>query len=417
MHFPTAPQLLATLVGQESHTQQGQVAIAEQIADFARQWDLGDVRVEHFPPEVKFSGEEPILRNIVIEAGSGTEEIIVYHGHFDTVPPSGYLPSDHPLQLTQDPHNNDIFHGLGSFDMKAGVVAILMSLYKMRTADHRKIRAILVAGEENQSEGTHAALQKGHNSFDKACGVISTEIPVLPEDAPYPMLIIGRPGRIGLRLTIEGVVMHAGNVTRHEIQHLLSERIANALHAIPHIHLSEHPNDYDHLMSQSMCVPTAINTQCMGALSVAGKGSIDIAIHYTNPTLSVAEIMEMVRRHLDPVLQNSYELSFKLEQEPGRQLPFTQPWLESPHHPFIQKIRAIQQDHVSTTSPHTVPLYAGRGVADEGVIVHQQNIPAVCIPPHGGGEHTRNEHVHLSSITGNVVPTLRAIASYDGSLF
>ena len=92
--------------------------------------------------------------------------------------------------------------------MLGGVAAMLEAAHTMRVATRRNVRMLLVDLEEDQSQGTHAAMHPAHDLVEGATCVVSTEIPVGATLNDRANLYIGRTGRVGLPLTVFGPAMH-----------------------------------------------------------------------------------------------------------------------------------------------------------------------------------------------------------------
>lgn len=409
--FPTPQALLGDLVSMKSYTAQGQSDIVEYIRHFNQRWDLGELNVHEFPESAKLSSKkDPKPRNITIDIGEGTEETVIFHGHFDTVPPE-----DYPKDFDRKPHEltlnekGDVAYGLGTYDMLGGVASYLLAAKDLQVATHRKVRILLVWGEENQSEGTHAALHPENDLVGDASCLVSTEIPVGGELGDDPKLYIGRPGRIGLDMTIKGEAMHSNKVQRSMMGALTKVRNAVAILALKDLRFEEHQDDPHSLLPESSVMPGISSTNNPRSLSVVSRESTALNVFYSNPNLDYASIQRIVYDEIQRVLSDE---NFTLNREKGRVLPFTQPWLEDVQNPFVQ----IAQEYASKAYNRPVELSGARGVADEPIIVHHKNIPAVCFPPMGTGEHTRYECVNLPSIEYRVVPFLRDIAAHQGLL-
>lgn len=91
--------------------------------------------------------------------GSRPGPTVVLTGHLDTVAPSD-LWTHEPLVATVE---GDRLYGLGSCDMKAGLVAALEAFQAFTTRDFAgTLRFVAVSGEEDGGTGTLAAIRRGH---------------------------------------------------------------------------------------------------------------------------------------------------------------------------------------------------------------------------------------------------------------
>ncbi len=131
--------------------------------------------------------------NLLVDTG-GTGPAWLLLGHLDTVPPAaGWGGDAWTPRLAQGR-----MYGLGAWDMKAGLAAMLSCLADWRPGDPRVLFAFVV-DEERDSEGVDALVESG--------GLQPAAAALVPEAAPGAQpgrlaLTLGRPGRAGLRLTL-----------------------------------------------------------------------------------------------------------------------------------------------------------------------------------------------------------------------
>ena len=123
----------------------GEAAIAGHCAAWLVARGFATVRLERRPgrPSVLATG-----------AGRGGGRSILLNGHLDTVGLAGY--AGDPL----DPDVRDgRLHGRGSYDMKAGVAALMVAAARVHARPHRgDVVLALVADEEDASGGTEEVL-------------------------------------------------------------------------------------------------------------------------------------------------------------------------------------------------------------------------------------------------------------------
>lgn len=426
MPFPSTPELVAQLVAEESYTRKGQRSKAESIVNFAKMHSIGNARIVDFPDGAEYANEHPRPCNVVIDIGNpNAEDLIIFHGHYDTVPLDDELKEKYektgrnPFDLIQDNDYGQLYRGLGAYDMlasDAGMLVAMHTLSTMKLPSFRRVRLIIVCGEENDSEGTHAALKQENNLFAGASGVVSTEIAVnatLSDEERS--IIVARPGRMAFDLKVFGDAMHIGSVTRECIHRLLPIRLGQILPTLPHIEIGSHPDDPNgFLKDKSMVLPKELYTTHTPAITVAGEGTIRIEVPYTDPNLTMTRVHALIKAHVKRVLGDSS--AFELQTMKGRVLPFTRPWLESmddPNRPFVSA--AIGQ--VSRSTRKSIKVIGGRGVADEGIIANHPatapvkgGMPVICLSPDGTAEHTERETVNMDSIDDFIIPGLVAIA-------
>ncbi|MFH0851319.1 MAG: M20/M25/M40 family metallo-hydrolase [Candidatus Peregrinibacteria bacterium] len=430
--FPSARELLGDLVSRPSHTPEGERALAEYIAQFAERWGLGAVGIHPYPSGAKFADMTPPPVNVTIDVnreGIPQPGEMLWFGHFDSIDPKTHYSDGYrgdPYQLTLNRGNDDIAHGLKSADMAAGIVSMLTAAWRLkqeRSLIRHSIRILLVGGEEGQSHGIYAALDPRHNLVGNARCAVSTDIEVGTKIDDPPLICVGRPGRLGLRLVIRGEGMHGGNASTADPLSLVSTREAIVRLALPHIAFPQRGEQhFRDLMPPTAVVvrdwragdPETRGTDRQGNMSVPSAATIDIDVINSNPALDPATIIDIVRRAIDQVLQKR-----KIKDpdvvtylgEPGRQTPPIKPYMEHPDHTWIQTVARCMQ-----TAGGTPPVIrAGRGTADEGALVDTMHIPTVILPPVCEGEHTEQERVRVSSIERNAA-TLRELAFVDHPL-
>ena len=140
--------------------------------------------------------------SIVGERGSDGIPLLLF-GHMDTVPPYGKWDGS-PFALRRDA---DRLHGLGVYDMKAGVAAILAATEER---GDRKLKVAFSADEENISEGGHAIVESG---FLSDVGIaFSTEISTALTQSHGPEEItLGRRGRCVIEIDVPGKSAHGAS--------------------------------------------------------------------------------------------------------------------------------------------------------------------------------------------------------------
>ena len=128
------------------------------------------------------------------EAGSGAPLLLV--GHTDTVWPIGTIDSTVPWVET-----NETISGPGVFDMKSGIVVMLLALSRLRGTSHRSVRIVLTCDEEVGSPTTRLLLQEHGEQASAALGF----------ESPHPdgALKVGRRGSSRVRISVTGRAAHA----------------------------------------------------------------------------------------------------------------------------------------------------------------------------------------------------------------
>ncbi|HVW66543.1 MAG TPA: M20/M25/M40 family metallo-hydrolase [Candidatus Peribacteraceae bacterium] len=424
--FPSPERIIAELNdlrpyidANDPHPRKGEAAAAEWLVDFANRWSLGDVNKHSMPATARFSpykiDDKTELANITIDTGHGDDEMLFLHAHYDIISPDAYPTGD--ISIVQDHLRQHIYRGLGGYDMLGGVAAILTALHGMKVNRRRRVRAILVFGEENDSEGTHAAFDSHNNlfEFDGNKFALSTEISVGKTLKDDYHLIVGRPGRIELKGTIYGKAMHAGGVKPDVVDLLASQRMAKVdtmlLREFPQ-HLQKHPKDSRGIL-QGTIATSDHTAKKSGGMSTNPGVDFKINVHYTDPEQGMAQLFPLIRRKIEETLGDD---NFELHQ-PTRTMPWTEPWLEeldSSIHRYPHIIQQFAREAVGTTQ-NDVDFYGGTGVADENILA-KHNIATVCVPAQGEGEHTDEELVNIRSVSDYQVPVIQKAAASPDAL-
>ncbi|MDD5041871.1 MAG: M20/M25/M40 family metallo-hydrolase [Candidatus Peribacteraceae bacterium] len=424
--FPSTRELLGDLVARESHTPEGERSLAEYIAHLAERWELGAAGIHPYPPNARFADLTPPPVNVTIDINresSAQYGEMLWFGHFDSINPNTHYPPGYqgdPYQLTLDRDDEDIAFGLKSADMAAGIVSMLRAAWLLKEERSRirhSVRILLVGGEEGQSHGIYAALDPKNNLARGASCAISTDIEVGTKISDPPLLCIGRPGRLGLRLVVRGEGMHAGNASTADPLSLVSTREAIVRLCLPKIEFPQRDEPhFQSLMPRTAVVvrdwragdPETRGEERQGNMSVPSAATIDIDVINGNPALDPATIIALIRQNVDQALQKKKIRDPDVVTylgEPGRLTQPIKPYLEHPDHTWVRTVAQCMQ----TAAGIEPAIKAGKGTADEGVLVNTMHIPTVILPPICEDEHKVRERVRLSSIDRNAA-TLRELA-------
>ena len=171
-----------------SHDLAASATIATRLAE---QWaPYGEVRLERGP-----AGTHVLIEIAPTESDAPP---VLLLGHSDTVWPLGTL--EGPVPLTVD---DDVVHGPGAYDMKAGLVVMAAAVRALTALHlpHPPIRVLIAADEEvGSTEAT--PLVRG------ACDGVSA---VFGFESPHPdgALKVGRLGSARVRLRVTGREAHA----------------------------------------------------------------------------------------------------------------------------------------------------------------------------------------------------------------
>jgi len=309
--------------------------------------------------------------NVVGERGSRGKPVLLY-GHMDTVPAYGDWKGD-PLALREE---GGKLHGLGVFDMKAGIAAILCACEEKTD---RRLRVVFCVDEENDSEGAHAVASAG--LFDGVEAALSTEIAAGAGECRGPREItLGRRGRCVIEIDVPGKSAHGANATRGVNAITEAARLALELGKLDG-KLGKH---------SLLPPPTLFVRKISGestSLSVPDRAQIELDIH-----LVVPQTPQSMLKGISKFIAAQYA-SGKFAEIDGkrirarlkaRKVPYLAPYATPEANPAVQLLSGIVKEKFGE-----VRYAYGASVADDNVLA--AHAPTFSIGPMGGGEHTRNE--------------------------
>lgn len=409
-----------------------QNSTAHWLVDQFRRDGTGEARLEPYAGDIgSIEDDYPTRHNVVIEVqgrGTGKKEKLLLYGHYDVVEPSlhykeiGHLRS--PFGLVNDPANPDWKFGLGSADMQSGNTAIREALRRMQLAAHRDILVVLTSDEEGASRGFHGAY--GSRVFEGVDCAITPEILVnrslLPAHKDHA-LILGRPGRFGLIVTSTGVEKHAGGVTHEDVPRLTESLDRRAAEAVASLPLHRHPNDPEYLSPSPRALTLHLETKATGSLTVPASIRRYVNVHYWDHQQEPHVVAEMLRKRLRTIAREVFpddphmaEQAYSVSLE-DRPTPFTPPWKEDYHHPFLARMHTLMNDvNVRRGGrPDGIERVVDSGVADCGLIANYLHCPVVGTPLRRKDPHQHTERVYFPDIE-YVADIIAEAAAYPGLL-
>ena len=193
------------------------VAREEVIGGETRVNEILGERLEEAGARTEWVAPDPERKNLVgVIKGTGGGRSLVLNGHVDTVPPAGLAacsPAGLPKWTVTEPWSplvrEDVLYGLGSTDMKAGLVAAWLALQGLADANQRPAGDVVVqsvVGEERMEHevGTTACLRAG---FTGDAAVV-----LEPSSTPLPLTVSPvSAGNWVFRIVVPGRSTHAGN--------------------------------------------------------------------------------------------------------------------------------------------------------------------------------------------------------------
>ncbi len=315
--------------------------------------------------------------NVIGERGTRGKPVLLY-GHMDTVPAYGDWKCS-PLALRE---KGDRLSGLGVFDMKAGVAAILLACEEKTD---RRLRVAFCVDEENDSEGAHAVASAGF--FDGVEAALSTEIATGTGECRGPREItLGRRGRCVIEITVPGRSAHGASAERGVNAITEAARLALELEKM-NGRLGRHP---------LLPPPTLFVRKILGestSLSVPDTASLELDIHLVVPQTPQGMLKDVrafigglyAAGRFSAVGGRKAEARLK-----ARNVPYLAPYATKESSPHVQLLSAIVKEKFGSAR------YAyGASVADDNVLA--AHAPTFSIGPLGGGEHTCEEWMSQKS--------------------
>jgi len=312
--------------------------------------------------------------NVLAERGKEGKPILFY-GHMDTVPVYGEWDSN-PFELVD---RNGRLYGLGAYDMKAGLAAVLRAVQE---DTDQKIKIAFGVDEENNSAGAWKLLESGF--IDDVQGAATGEIgDVSDESLAGRVITLGRRGRAVFEFRIPGFSIHGAHSNGQRNATTEAARLLLALEK-----MNEELPSHEVLPKANQFV-SMVESKAT-SLSTPSEAVIVLDRHLVvpeNAETALADYKKFLEKlYSDGVLEeiNGKRIEVSIKK---RKVPYLMPYYTPKDHGFVGRFSSII----------TNPVYnSGYSVADECILA-SKGIPVVTIPPIGGNEHSANEWVSKSS--------------------
>ncbi|MCX8196741.1 MAG: M20/M25/M40 family metallo-hydrolase [Candidatus Micrarchaeota archaeon] len=317
--------------------------------------------------------------NIVGERGKEGKPLLFY-GHLDTVPPYGKW-SFNPFKLRK---KDGRLYGLGVFDMKAGVCAIIRALQSQQESD-RAIKVAFCVDEENISEGAFEVLKSGLLADVEA--IITGEIASSGKCLGPRQIVLGRRGRCVLEIRVPGASAHGAQ----------DKKGVNAINEAAR--LIEHLREMESFLGSHPLLPAPsqfvrkINAETT-SLSVPELAVVELDRHLVipqTPESALAQTKKFIsslykRKIFRPIDGKKIEVGLK-----PRKTPYLAPYITDPKSQIVKIAACAVKKHAGK------PVFAyGNSVADENVFA-LSGAPVIGIGPMGGNEHQADEWITARS--------------------
>lgn len=300
--------------------------------------------------------------NILGKRGSGKRKLGFY-AHMDSVPVQGEWKED-PFRLRVE-NRNAI--GLGAYDMKAGIAAILRAL---ESESNCEIRVAFGIDEENNSLGASKILE---SNFFSGCDLV-----IVPEINDSPIhgegtVLLGRRGRIRFEINVFGQSCHGasgGGINA------ITEA-SKLIQALERMENSRSKN-----MEGSQFV-NAINARAQ-SLSYPDRCNVELDVHLVDGETRL-NVLERIRRIIK---ENGINAEVEIQE---RDVPYLMPYWNNDGNSEIERVSSIVRETFGK-----VNYSYGKSVADECIITKMAPVISICAL--GGNAHREEEWVNLDSL-------------------
>ena len=258
--------------------------------------------------------------NLYARFQGGDGPSLMFNGHVDTMPPGEVSLWD------SDPHSpytdEKTIYGLGSCDMKGGLMASIMAVKLLQDAEIKlpgEVSYTCVVDEEGGGNGSIQAALRGR----KADGIVVCE----PTDGH---LILAHMGFVFFKVDIVGKANHSGSKWKGVSAIEKSMSLMHALQALEEKWLEK--------FSHPLLPPPSLNVGVIeggsAASTVAGNCSFSVCIHYLPEQMSESSVERMFKKTIykaceeDNWLKNHIPQISKYQAGKGFEM--------DAEHPFVQ---------------------------------------------------------------------------------
>ena len=318
------------------------------------------------------SGDRP---NVLARIENGTGPTLLLNGHVDTVLAADGWSCD-PWQGRRD---GERFYGLGAFDMKCGVAAMLLAaraLNQHRDQWRGTVVISSVVDEEAFSIGAQALVASG----------IKADYCIVTEPS-WDRPVLGGVGKVLVRAEVIGKAAH-GSWPHLGVN--AAVEAARLVARLEQMQLGSHP-----LLQATQCVLSLHSGSAQYVITVPEHASFMINRHIVPGETGETVLAEM--HALAQSLASPARFEFTIDP------PYYPPWEIAPDHPFVQRFTRAY----AAEAGHEPDFGYMMGVADSNYFAADLKVPTIQFGPSGAGAHERDEWVHIPSIAATVRVLLR----------
>lgn len=317
--------------------------------------------------------------NLLAEKGEGDFSYLLY-AHTDTVPIYGEWKKD-PFTLRVE---GDRAIGLGSVDMKGGLVSILKAVEGFRPNNY-KLKVCFGVDEENISEGAYELSKTSWLNDVKGILVPESSLPFHISEKASSHIAIGRKGRSVFTIKIHGESTHGVN-TEKGIS-AIDEGI-KLIEALKKLELTKH----DKLGKTSYFVRRFESKS--NSLSIPDYAEIELDFHLVPPDTSI-----IFKKKLNSFISNLYEKEILKKTDRDfevilneRKTPYLEPFIVNENDYFLSIVtNSVKEVYGEYTYSY------GQSVSDENIF-GSLGIPTLTVGPLGDNHHSAEEWVSIESL-------------------
>ncbi|HWQ12398.1 MAG TPA: M20/M25/M40 family metallo-hydrolase [Roseiflexaceae bacterium] len=308
-------------------------------------------------------GDRP---NVVARIANGPGPTLLLNGHVDTVLAARGWSCD-PWQGRRE---GDRLYGLGAYDMKSGVAAMLLAARALSQRRDRWRGTLLVTSvvdEEAYSIGARALVD----------GRIQADYCVVTEPS-WERPVLGGVGKVLVRGEVTGRAAH-GSLPHLGINAAVEAgRLVARLDEMP---LGAHPR-----LTATQCLLSLHSGSEQYVITVPERATFTINRHIVPGETAETVLAEM--RALAESLGSPARFDFTIDP------PYYPPWEISPEHPFVRRFAEAYRAEAGRAPEFGYMT----GVADSNYFAADLGIPTVQFGPYGAGAHEADEWVDVPSI-------------------
>lgn len=320
--------------------------------------------------------------NILASKGQGKS--LLFFGHLDTVGLTSGWKTD-PYQLTK---KGDRLYGLGAWDMKGGLAAVIAAIEGFDPKGF-ELKLAFVVDEENYSLGMHTLIKSGW--LKDVAGAICPEPSF---SSGLKGIALGRIGRCVYKVTLKTAGGHVYQV--HSRPNAISESY-KVLEALKKFKQISHKN-----LGNFVIFPRFIKGGA-NSMSIPGEVVIELETQLVPPQTAVSVLNE-----IKSVISTTDIQADVTVDSVERPTPFCQPFIISQSNPFVKQVSLVMEKSLGQKPVY----YYRRSVADENRIA-SLGIPVLTIGPGGGNAHEANEWVSQSDLLNLTMFLKKLLTTYN----